>query len=409
MTYDSSITVTYISQEEQADPEHIHQAFSNTRYLPHVVNGQFEGGHARTTFVLFNPGDVTHSMILSLTKDDGSPLDVNIPGLGGQGNHFGGLLRPAETQIVQTDGTLELSSGAATVTATGPIGVSAIFSIFDATGNPLTETGVGSPEPLVDVVIPVDSIGQFDTGRALFNTKSEAAFVEFQLLDESGQEAAPSTDITLSGSGHRALFVAGDLFPSVGDFRGSLIISSSRPLAVLSLRQNAVPLSLTSLPAVSRSSTQLQFDLPHVANGEFTGGVIQTTFVLFNISSNQATVDLSLTRDDGTPWEVTIPAAGTNSTFRVGLDPGESKFLQTDGLGTVTTGAAIVSFDSPIGVSAIFSIFDEQGDLLTETGVGASTPLKETVIPIDVTGSFDTGIALFNQGDATVTVASSPW
>ena len=102
---------------------------------------------------------------------------------------------------------------------------------------------------------------------------------------------------------------------------------------------------------------------------------------------------------------MTIPTVGTNSTFTVGLDPGESKFLQTDGLGTQMTGAALVSSDAPIGVSAIFSIFDEQDRFLTETGVGVSSPLKEIVIPVDVTGSFNTGIALYNNSDKVVTAA----
>ena len=392
LDFDTNCTAIFNLQEEQVF------------YLPHVADGQFDGGSIRTTFVLFNTGGSTVSVVVSLTQDDGSPLNVTIPELGTNKSEFTLTLGPGETRLLQTDGSAALRTGAATVKAGEIIGVSSIFSVFDAAGGFLTEAGVGSSPPLTDLVVPVDSTGLFDTGLALFNSESDSAFVEFQLLDESGQEVA-ATDMVLEGSGHRALFVTGDLFPGVVDFRGSLSISSPRAVAALTLRQNAIPLSFTTLPAVSRSSTDLQFDLPHVANGQFIGGSIRTTFVLFSISSSRATVELSFTQDDGTPLEMTIPTVGTNSTFTVGLDPGESKFLQTDGLGTQVAGAAVVSSDAPIGVSAIFSIFDEQDRFLTETGVGVSSPLKEIVIPVDVTGSFNTGIALFNNSDKAVTAA----
>ena len=193
MTSDSSITVTYISQEEQADPEHIHQAFLNTRYLPHVVNGQFEGGNARTTFVLFNPGDISHSMILSLTKDDGSPLDVNIPEMGGQGNHFGGLLRPGETQIVQTGRNIGVELRSSYCNCHGADWRFRHFLYFRHHWKSSDRDRGGKPGTAVDVVIPVDSRGQFDTRLALFNSKSNTAFVEFQLLDESGRKFPQQT------------------------------------------------------------------------------------------------------------------------------------------------------------------------------------------------------------------------
>ena len=338
-------------------------------YLPHVANGQFDGGSIRTTFVLFNTTSREVSVVLRLTQDDSSPLKVTIPELGTDKDQFALSLDLGETRIFQTDGSGDVATGAATVTASDAIGISAIFSIFDAAGNFLTEAGVGSSAALTDFVVPVDSTGFFDTGLALFNPGSDAALVEFQLLDESGQEFS-STDINVDGSGHVAKFIIGDLFPGAADFRGSLVVSSTRPIAALTLRQHASPLSFTTLPVVSRTTSQSQFSLPHVANGQFDGGSIGMTFVLFNVSSSQATVDLFLTLDNGSPFEVTIPGMGTNSTFRVELEPGETRFLQTDASGPLASGAARLDSDVPVGVAAIFSIFDTQGQFVTETGVG---------------------------------------
>ncbi|HYK90598.1 MAG TPA: hypothetical protein VE398_17630, partial [Acidobacteriota bacterium] len=41
--------------------------------------------------------------------------------------------------------------GAATVTATAAVGVSAIFTVYDANGNYMTEAGVGSSQPAATV------------------------------------------------------------------------------------------------------------------------------------------------------------------------------------------------------------------------------------------------------------------
>ena len=371
--------------------------------LPHVANGQFAGGSIRTTFVFFNTGAETVSLTLTLTRDDGGPPQVTIPELGTD-DRFELTLGPWETQLFQTDGSGSVAAGAATVTATAPIGVSAIFSIFDTAGNFLTEAGVDSSPMLTDFLIPVDSTGLFNTGLALFNRDSGNALITFRLLDSSGQEIG-STTLILGGRGHLAKFVAGELFPEVSNLRGTLVVSSTLPIAALTLRQNSSPLSFTTLPVLSATSAQLGFNLPQVANGEFAVGSIRTTFIIFNGSAGRATIELSLTLDDGSPFTITIPAVGTNSIFNLEFEPGATVFLQTDGLGELMLGAATVTSDVPIGVAAIFSVFDTEGRFQTEAGVGDSRALKEFAIPVDITGTFDTGVAFLNRGTEAVTLS----
>ena len=208
----------------------------------------------------------------------------------------------------------------------------------------------------------------------------------------------------LGTKGHLAIFVAGELFPELSDFQGTVFVSSSAPVAALTLRQNASPLSFTTLPVISRAATRLNFNLPHVANGEFSGRSIRTSFIVFNISSATASINLSLSRDDGAPFSVTIPGMGTDSSFNLDLNPGAAAFFGTDGAGEVAAGAAVLDSDQPLGVAAIFTIVGEQGQFLTEAGVGDSVPLQEFVIPVDSTGQFDTGIALFNGRTVPVAV-----
>ena len=104
-------------------------AYAQNQYnLPHFVNGNF-GFVYKTSFILFNNSDVSVSATLKLTDNSGLPFTATITGLGA-GSQFPISLDAGATRIYQTDGA---GSGqvAATVTSTGPIGVSAVFTVSD--------------------------------------------------------------------------------------------------------------------------------------------------------------------------------------------------------------------------------------------------------------------------------------
>ena len=262
---------------------------------------------------------------------------------------------------------------------------------------------MGSSEALTDFVIPVDVSASFNTGIALYNPGTGAASVTLILSDTSGQEVGRKRRSTLNAGGHTAQFVT-QLFPGTSGLRGTLRVTSSLPVSAVGLRQNDPPLSYTSLPAVSSSSVRKSFSLAQVANGTFDGGSFQTTFLLFNISSTSATVTLSLTKSNGTPFPVNIPGTGNNSTFNFQLAAGASVFLQTDGLGPLSAGAASITSTQPIGAAAVFTVLDAQGHFQTEAGVGDSVPQNQLTLPVDVTGSFNTGVAFFNPNSGPITI-----
>ena len=373
-----------------------------TAFLPQVANGQFDGGSIRTTFIFFNTNESRAEVTVRLTDDSGGPFQVTIPELG-TSSEFKLTLDPGETRIFGTDGRGQLLNGAAVVTASTQIGVSSIFSILDLDGRFVTEAGVGRSPALTEFVFPVHSTGLFNTGVALFNPGAEAVSLDFRLLDTLGLEQGRAARV-LGTKAHLAIFVAGQLFPELSDFQGTVLVSSSAPVAALTLRQNASPLSFTTLPVVSRAATRLNFNLPQVANGKFSEGSIRTSFIVFNISSAAASINLSLSRDDGSPFSVTIPGMGTSSSFSLDLNPGAAAFFGTDGAGELAAGAAVVDSDQPLGVAAIFTILGQQGQFLAEAGVGDSVALQEFVMPVDSTGQFDTGVALFNGRTVPVTL-----
>ena len=326
-----------------------------------MANGDYGDGSFRMTFILFNKSDAETSALLELTGDTGQPMNLTIPG-SGSGSQFTVPLPAGATKILQTDGTGSLAVGAATVTSAAEIGVSAIFTIYDTSGNFVTESGVGNSAPLTNFVLPVDTTASFNTGLALFNFNPADASITLTLRDTGGQQVA-TTQRTLPSLGHTASFISGSgqLFPAAANFQGTLSIQSSAPVAAMVLRQNLAPLSYTSLPVVPAASTSKTLNLAHVANGTYAGGSFRTSFLIFNISTSPANVILALTQDNGTPLNVTIPGHGTAGTFGFpSLGPGASLFLQTDGSGALSVGGAAITSDVPIGASGIFTVLNSR-------------------------------------------------
>ncbi len=374
----------------------------NLYYLPQIANGINGAGSIRTTFLLFNntAGNVTAA--LNLTDDDGNPLTLALGGTAG--NYFVIQLPAGASQVLESDGLGNLVSGAAEVTATGKIGVSAIFSIYDAGGHFLTETGLGNSDPLSSFVMPVDTTGFFNTGVALFNSNSDSVQVRMTLRDTDGRIVGSPVERILPPNSHLAHFISGSdqLFPSMVNFLGTLLVESSEPISSIVLRENDSPLSYTSLPVVSTSSTEQTLILPQVANGTFSDGSMTTSFLIFNISAAPASVHLTLSDDSGNLLVMTIPAWGTASSFTFpSLAPGASLFLQTDGAGGLATGVAVISSDVPIGASAIYTLLNTQGVFQTETGVGDAPVLTSLTLPVDITGTFDTGVAFWNESGSS--------
>jgi len=376
-------------------------------YLPQVANGTYAGGSMRTTFILFNPTDLPDFVTLKLTDENGDPMVVTIPDRGAD-DEFQVIVMAGQTVILQTDGTGALKVGAALVErATGSARVAAIFTLYDTAQRFVTEAGVGASQLLTSFVIPVDATGQFNTGVALFNPGDTDASLTVQFLRSNGTQAA-SLPLTLRAGGHMAGFAAGpgSLFPSLSNIRGSLAITSSQPISAITLRQNGAPLSYTTLPVVSNASPQTSFRLPQVANGTHPSGLkMKTTFVLFNVSGSQANVNVTLRKQNGSALNVTIPDGVANNvaTFSQSLAARGAAFLQTDGSGALEVGTAEVTSNVPIGVSAIFTLYT--GDtFMTEAGVGDSEGKTALTLPVDISASFDTGVAFFNAENAATVI-----
>jgi hypothetical protein len=168
-----------------------------------------------------------------------------------------------------------------------------------------------------------------------------------------------------------------------------------------------VVLALLVFLVGSTAFSASKYYLPQVAVGSYGDGSFRTTFFFFNNHSYPTSVTLALTNDDGTPMSVTIPGLGTNNTFNFTLTPAGSRILQTDNSGTARAGAATVTSDLTIGVSGLFTIYDKDGKFKTEAGVGSSDPLKSFALPVQITSTYNTGLALFNPSGSSSSITAT--
>jgi spore coat protein H len=365
--------------------------------IPQVANG---AGAIRTTFVFLNNGTGDADVTLRLTDGGGEPMDFNIPGLDpGPTKSFS--LPVGETRFFTSDGAGDgISVGAAVVESTEPIGVFAIFSILtDGGAALLTEAGVGAAVASAAFALAVDSEAPFDTGVALFNPGGEASEVTFRLFDAAGDPVGEPVGSNLVADGHLAVFVGGEngLFPTLGDFRGRLVVEATFEIAAVALRQKVPPgAPLTTLPVVPASSPRVSFHLSHIANGLGEGLGIKTQFIVFSLGAG-GTVTLATTRGDGEPLPLNFSNGQSGSEVQLDLPAGGAVFMETDGQGEIETGAARVTSTVPVGVTAVLRLLDAAGNVTVEAGVGDSLPLQALTVPVDTTSGFDTGVALFNH------------
>ncbi len=365
----------------------------NIYYLPQIANGGDEG-RFKTTFVLCNNSSAAVTANLDLFDNNGNPLIMNV---GGSSNsHFVIQLPAGSSRLLETNSQGSLVSGVARLSSSAKIGVSEIFRVYEVDGIHFTETGINSATPLSSFVLPVDTTGNFNTALAFLNTANSNATATLTLRDNSGKQSWAPVTLTIGANKHIARYISGSgqLFPSASNFQGSLLVQSSQPLASVALRENSYPLSYTALSSIPTNSLDQTQYFPQVANGSFGNGAYKTSFLITNISAKPANVTLSLTDDNGNPVNMTIIGQGKHSNFAFSpLASGASLSLQTDGTGSLTTGAATIASDVPIGVSGIFTIFDSAGAFQTEAAVSGSAGLSSITIPVAVTGAFDTGIA----------------
>jgi hypothetical protein len=369
-------------------------------YFAQIANGTFGSVYFATSVILLNPNSTESSGSISFFKSDGTPMEVTESAPDGASNTIWFRIPPKADFVFKSDGTGPGTSGYARVRATGTVGGSAIFSEYTESGSLITEAAVGASAPLDFFTFPVDIMGDFNTGIALANPDSASAINVFlNLVDLSGNLVA-TQNLTLDAGQQRAVYVsgAGQLFPGLRNFRGSLQVLADIPVPAVALRIS--DRTMTTLPAValdpSYQPTTIYF--PHVAIGPASASY-RSTIILVNPGYFALSGTIRFTRSDGTPMEFGIGSAPSGSSYTFSIRPQGALFLESVPTEMLMTGYAVLTADHGLGGVVIFSLFDASGKLLTEAAVPPAQPSEEFLVFAQSDSGYNTGVALANVNE----------
>ena len=158
---------------------------------------------------------------------------------------------------------------------------------------------------------------------AIYNSAAVRVQLTVRLLNTSGGQVG-STVLPLRANG-RITFFGSRLAGAGSDFRGTLAVMSSAPVAAMSVRQNAASPAYTLLPATDRQSLSLRSFLPHFEDRHSDSGMMQTNFCAPTSPPRLPHCD-SHSRDDGTPFLAGSSDGGTNEAFEATIPPGATIF-----------------------------------------------------------------------------------
>jgi hypothetical protein len=232
-------------------------------YYAHILDGvqQPQNISWKATILLTNPSTSSASGTIAFTKDTsnlglaGSPWTLTLTdetGSSSTASVFNVTLGPGQTHKYVSSGSGTYTTGFATVTGTGAINGTAIYSGFDSGGNLIGEAGVAAGSAVTKQSVFVDTQNGYLIGVAIANPGNSAASMNLTLLNASAATVASTTQ-TLGPGNHTAALTSG-FFPSAGPLAGTMQIVSNTPLAAIAFRLDPTGTKFTTLPPVTLAS-----------------------------------------------------------------------------------------------------------------------------------------------------------
>ncbi|GEM_PF-4020297 len=143
---------------------------------------------------------------------------------------------------------------------------------------------------------------------------------------------------------------------------------------------------------------------PQVGSGRSADGELQTEFLFMNLGETAEVVQVDFFGADGEPMPVALGQLGTQVSFSISLERGETVSLQTGDTGPLQVGSARVRSAIQVRSTAIYG-YREQGTQLFEAGVALSDPLRDcTVFVSGSAEGLNTGLAIVNAGEEAALV-----
>jgi hypothetical protein len=257
-------------------------------------------------------------------------------------------------------------------------------------------------EPGNSFLIPIEVAPSGSTGVAIGNTSGSPLIVNVRLFGENGTQTAISTDARirpLAGHGQVADFVT-NLFPQVAGttFRGTLRVDAPSGAAANILAATALTVKeglLSALPVLSGTAAGAStLEFPQVA----FGGGYSTTVTILASGGAPASGELHFYSQSG------AERTDLATTFTLSAGGSARYTLPNTGPLTVVWGEIRANFGTVQGV-ATFDLRSASGALTTSAGVHGTRPGTGFTLPVDLTTTGSTGIAIANTQDTNLAVS----
>ena len=374
-----------------------------TLYFAQFAQGTNGGTTFQTTLQIFNPANQTANVTITVTGDDGNPLDVNFTVVAGAavtntGTGVFTLTMPAHgLEVLASSGTSALKSGWAQVTAGSvQVNANAFFQQIDGSGNLLFQTAVPNVEPTDTFtgLIERTSDNTIDTGIALANPGAVTAHVTMGITNPDGTAGATST-LNLSPGQHMAEFVS-TLFPSFTG-QGTLAVVSDQGVIAVFLRLDhtqyaSLPLFSATLfpptlaglsPSEGAAFTTVtiagtNFDTSSAANNRVIFGGTEAGVVSVSTTSLVATVPTGLSKGSKTTVPVTVTTnGGMSNALNFTVDAGVAVPVIT----SLSPDSAAVGAGSTIVTINGRNFATDQGTAIVKFGAAApfATPSFQVI------------------------------
>jgi hypothetical protein len=373
----------------------------------------------KTDLVRNDSNKVLHE-IQSWTLNVAKPAAINLP------LNTGGV---AIASTAGGDGALRV--GYATVTVTGSMSIpygTAVFSLKQG-GVTVAETGVPSSPPTTSARLFIDyradvpavpghnesGLVHINTGIAVVNTNTVAASIAYTLRDANLNPVASGRG-TIAAGRHISGFideldkkgVSGFAFPQ--DFANSsqfgiLDITSDHPVSVLALRgtqnqEDNFLITTTPIADLNQTLSAGEIYFPHFVEG----GGYTTSLILLNTSTSTESGQLRIRDKDGSELFVSQVGGKQDWSFPYSIPPGGFFRFQTDGFpADVKKGWVQLIPDpgtyAPVG-TGVFA-YNPGNVLISESGIPSSPATTHARIYADLTGTYNTGLAIANVSGAS--------
>ena len=376
------------------------------------------GGGYTTQLLLLNPSSQSISGTIALTDSNGNPLSLSSNG--STASSFPYAIDPQGAFRADLTGSNNTTSGYALVTPDSGSLAPSGSALFQVRSNDalVTEAAVASTPLTSSARIFVDNVGCF-TGVALANPSSSSVTVSFSLLDRFGSPL-DSTSQSLPPYGHLAIF-AHQLFPSLSpSFTGLLEISSSSPVAPITLKlafNSRSDQILTTLPVadLSRLPSAPFAVFPQIA----IGSGFSTRLIFINTDKSKS-ASASLAFFNSNASAMTVPLTGKSaSSFSLRILPGAGKQLLPGNAETIAS-ISLLDPSSSLPASEVvvnesqslrppFLVLDSSGTPRDDFDLSFSS-LSPDVASIDDTGNIHglkAGFSTLSASSGTLVAAAT--